>query len=196
MSEPTPTAQPAAATAAATAPGGTEFAPIQSQEDFDRRIQDRLARERAKYSDYDTLKSAAGEFEQFKEASKTEQQKAIDAAKSEGAQEATGKFTKRIMNAEIKATAASLGFTDPGDAIALFGDTSKITFTDEGPDAEAIKTRLTEIATSKAYLIKAEPGPKVGTRPRAKAGSETDSSNKPTGKSRAAAALREFSGTR
>lgn len=187
--EPTPKAAESAA-------AGTEFTPIQSQEDFDRRIQDRIARERAKYSDYDALKAAAGEFEQFKEASKTEQQKAIDAAKSEGAQEVAGKFTKRIVNAEIKATAAALGFADPGDAIALFGDISKVKVEDDGPDADAIKSRLTDIATNKPYLIKGEAGPSRATRPKPKAGHASDDSNKPTGKSRAAAALREFSGTR
>lgn len=172
------------------------FTPPASQADLDKIIQDRIARERNKFADYDSLKAKATEYDQFKESSKTEQQKAIDAAKAEGAQEVTGKFTKRIVNAEIKATAATLGFSDPGDAIALFGDISTVKIEDDGPDAEAIKTRLTEIATSKPYLLKDAKAPTPpATRPKPKRGSEpTDS--KPSGKSRAAAALREFSGSR
>lgn len=161
-----------------------------TQADVDRIVQDRVGRERGKYADYDDLKA-------FKESSKTEQQKAIDAAKAEGAQEVTGKFTTRIVNAEIKATAASLGFKDPGDAIALFGDISGVKIEDDGPDAEAIKTRLADIAEKKPYLLAAaESAPKVGVRPKPKRGSESTETTKPAGKSRAAAALREFSGAR
>lgn len=187
--------------------GGTEghqqstegtFTPPASQADLDRIIQDRVARERNKFArelaDYDTLKAKATEYDQFKESSKTEQQKAIDAAKAEGANEVTGKFTTRIVNAEIKATAAALGFSDPGDAIALFGDISAVKIEDDGPDAEAIKTRLADIAEKKPYLLKESAPKPPATRPKPKRGSETEP--KPSGKSRAAAALREFSGSR
>lgn len=172
------------------------FTPPATQEDFDRIIQDRIARERNKFADYDELKTKAAEYDQFKESSKSEQQKAIDAARAEGANEVAGKFTTRIVNAEIKATAASLGFSDPGDAIALFGDISKVEIGDDGPDAEAIKKRLGDIAASKPYLLKAETGPKVRTRPTPKRGSDETETPKSSGKSRAAAALREFSGSR
>ena len=176
--------------------GESAFTPPASQADLDRIIQDRIARERSKFADYDDLKAKATEYDQFKESSKTEQQKAIDAAKAEGAQEVAGRFTTRIVNAEIKASAAALGFADPGDAIALFGDISKVKVEDDGPDAEAIKARLSEIATSKPYLLKGESAPKPRTRPKPQRGPESDETNKPSGKSRAAAALREFSGSR
>lgn len=178
------------------ATSGETFTPPASQADLDRIIQDRVARERNKFADYDDLKAKATEYDQFKESSKSEQQKAIDAAKLEGANEVTGKFTTRIVNAEIKATAATLGFSDPGDAVALFGDISKVAITDDGPDAEAIKTKLADIAKNKPYLLKGESGPKVATRPKPKTGSESTETNAPAGKSRAAAALREFSGSR
>jgi hypothetical protein len=160
-----------------------------TQADVDRIVQDRVSREKSKYADYDDLKA-------FKESSKSEQQKAIDAAKAEGAQEVTGKFTARIVNAEIKASAAALGFADPGDAIALYGDTSAVELGDDGPDAKAIKERLEVIAKEKPYLLKGDGNPKVATRPKPKSGSESTETNKPAGKSRAAAALREFSGSR
>ncbi|MDQ0735325.1 hypothetical protein [Arthrobacter agilis] len=169
------------------------FTPPASQADLDRIIQDRVARERNKFADYDTLKAKATEYDQFKESSKTEQQKAIDAAKAEGANEVTGKFTTRIVNAEIKATAASLDFSDPKDAIALFGDISTVEIGDDGPDAKAIKDRLEAIAKDKPYLLKTTGGPAVRQRPKPKQGSES-TETKPAGKSRAAAALREYRG--
>jgi hypothetical protein len=155
-----------------------------TQADVDRIVQDRVARTKASFADYDELKT-------FKESSKTEQQRAIDAAKAEGANEVTGKFTTRIVNAEIKATAAALDFADPKDAIALFGDISDVKIGDDGPDAEAIKTRLADIAKNKPYLLKASAVPPVRQRPKPPSGSDS-TDTKPAGKSRAAAALREF----
>lgn len=41
------------------------FVPIDTQEKFDAAIQKRLDRERAKYSDYDTLKEKAGKYDEI-----------------------------------------------------------------------------------------------------------------------------------
>lgn len=167
-----------------------------TQEQVNSFLADQKRKLQAAFADYDDLKAKATEYDQFKESSKSEQQKAIDAAKAEGAQEVAGRFTKRIVNAEIKATAAALGFSDPGDAIALFGDISEVKIEDDGPDAEAIKVRLTDIAEKKPYLLKEAKGSTPpATRPKPKRGSESTDTKQP-GKSRAAAALREFSGSR
>lgn len=57
-----------------------EFEAITSQEDFDARIQARIARERAKVpTDYEELKAAATELSQIKEANKTEAEKREEA---------------------------------------------------------------------------------------------------------------------
>lgn len=55
------------------------FAPIESQEDFDRRIQERIARERAKFGDYDELKSKAQKLAEIEDRDKSELDKAIEA---------------------------------------------------------------------------------------------------------------------
>lgn len=55
-----------------------EFQAIESQEDFDKAIQARIARERAKFSNYDQLKADAAELAQIKESQKTEAQKATE----------------------------------------------------------------------------------------------------------------------
>ena len=52
------------------------FTPIETQEDFDRAIRERIERERAKYSDYDELKAKAAKFDEAEEARKTELEKA------------------------------------------------------------------------------------------------------------------------
>lgn len=48
-----------------------EFEPITSQEDFDKRLASRLERERAKFADYDDLKSKATKFSEYEDAQKS-----------------------------------------------------------------------------------------------------------------------------
>lgn len=62
------------------------FEPISSQEDFDKAIQARIARERAKFADYDELKTAKAELDTIRESQKTEaqkQQEELEAARQE-----------------------------------------------------------------------------------------------------------------
>ncbi len=56
-----------------------EFQPITSQEQLNALLGDRLARERAKFADYDELKAKATKFDQAEAASKTELEKAVEA---------------------------------------------------------------------------------------------------------------------
>lgn len=54
----------------------SDFQAITSQEEFDKAIQARIARERAKIpTDYDDLKAKAAEFEKWQESQKTEAEK-------------------------------------------------------------------------------------------------------------------------
>lgn len=53
-----------------------------TQAELEAIIGDRLARERAKYADYETLKGKAAKFDEAEEASKTELQKAQDQLKN------------------------------------------------------------------------------------------------------------------
>lgn len=76
-----------------------EFQAITSQEDFDKAIQARLARERAKFTDYDDLKAKADKFKEFEDAQKTEAQKA---------QERLDAAEKRAVELELKATRAEV----------------------------------------------------------------------------------------
>ena len=60
----------------AETPAASGFEPITSQEQLDKLITARLAREKAKYADYEDLKAKAAQFDQIEEANKTELQKA------------------------------------------------------------------------------------------------------------------------
>ena len=51
-----------------------------SQEDVNRIVGERLARETAKYADYESLKEKAGKYDEMEEANKTELQKAQEKA--------------------------------------------------------------------------------------------------------------------
>jgi len=59
-------------------PAEKAFEAITSQEAFDKAIQARIARERARFADYDELKASADKLKQFEDAQKTEAQKAAD----------------------------------------------------------------------------------------------------------------------
>lgn len=59
-----------------TSPAGDEFKPITSQEDFENRLKDRLARERAKFADYKDVKAKASRLDEIEQANLSEVEKA------------------------------------------------------------------------------------------------------------------------
>lgn len=160
------------------------FKPITSQEEFDKAISSRIQREKAKYSDYEELKSQVSGF-----GSKLEE------AKAEGRSLAESDLASKLFDAEVRAAAIVAGFHDPSDVLAQFGE--RDAFIDGlNVDQKKLGERLTELATQKPYLVKADQlKPKIALKPRL-----SDSQEKrvaPEGKSlRAAAALREFSSKR
>lgn len=132
---------------------GDEFTPITSQDDFNKRISDRIRRERDKFADYDDLKKKAEAHDAAAEAAKTEAEKAVDAARVEGEKTATEKANARIVRAEAKALAATAKFRDPADAVA-FLDLSKVTVNEDGDvDAKALGVALADLAKEKPYLV-------------------------------------------
>jgi hypothetical protein len=67
-------------TTAPTSGGGDEFKPITSQDDLNRIITERIARERSKFSDYPDLKAKAEKFDELDAANKSEIEKATEKA--------------------------------------------------------------------------------------------------------------------
>lgn len=82
-------------------PAESKFEAITSQEDFDKAIQARLARERAKFSDYDELKAKADRLAQIEESQKSEAQKQQEAL--EKAQRELAELTVAKTRAEVAA---------------------------------------------------------------------------------------------
>lgn len=80
---------------------GKEFQAITSQEDFDKAIQSRIARERAKFQDYDQLKASAEKLREFEESQKTEAQKAQE--RLEAAEKRAATLELQAARAEVAA---------------------------------------------------------------------------------------------
>jgi len=165
------------------------YAPPATQAELDRIVESRLARERAKFADYDDLKSKVGEYETWQQSQLSEQEKAVQAARDEGRQEAATQYERKLVSTEVRMQASALGFHDPADALAQLGD--ELPMKDGEPDVDAIKAALAEIATNKPYLVKGadrEPIIPKG-RPKLPVGEKRTTQD---GKGRAAAALRQL----
>jgi hypothetical protein len=96
--------------------GGDSYTPPASQADLDRIISDRLARERAKFADYDDLKAKASKLDEQEQASKTELQKAIERAEA---------AEKRAATNELAALKASVAAEKGVPASSLAGSTKE-----------------------------------------------------------------------
>jgi hypothetical protein len=141
---------------------GGGYKPPATQADLDRMISDRLARNNEKFSDYADLKKKAEAHDATLEAAKSDADKAIDAARTEGEKSATEKANGRLIRSEARALAASANFRDPSDAVA-FLDLTKVTVGDDGEvDEKAIAEQLKTLAESKPYLV--DDGKKVGPK--------------------------------
>lgn len=69
-------ATPEGGTDSGETPAADEFKPITSQDDLNAVIKDRVARERAKFSDYTALKAKAAKADEYEKANQTEAEKA------------------------------------------------------------------------------------------------------------------------
>ena len=125
-----------AAGATTNAQGGGEQQPEQrtlTQQDVDRIVSERLARQKAQYADYDDLKAKAAKLREFEEAQKTELQKAqerLDKIERER-DEAIAKSTDRMIRAAFLAAATKAGAVHPSDVYAL-ADVANVTIDDDG----------------------------------------------------------------
>lgn len=119
-----------------------------TQADIDRIVTGRLAR----FHDYDELRARAEAAANA--VAPDEVERTVAAARTEAEAQAVARFAPRLAAAEIRAVAATLGFRDPADALAQYGDLSAVAVDAEGQvDATAVRTRLDEIAKAKPYLL-------------------------------------------
>lgn len=69
-------AAPEGGTTSGETPAADEFTPITSQDELNKVISDRIARERAKFGDYKDLKAKAAKLDEIENANRTEAEKA------------------------------------------------------------------------------------------------------------------------
>ncbi len=137
-------------------PAGGGNAPTTfAQADVDRIVQDRIARERAKFSDYDDLKTKAAKLADLENQSKSDQEKAVEKARKEADDAARkdegGKWSQRIVRAEVKALAGGK-LADPADAVAML-DLSEFKLDDTGNvDPKAVEAAIDKLLEAKPYL--------------------------------------------
>lgn len=134
-----------------------------TQDEVDRVVSDRLARDRRerpeKPADYDQLKERASELETKVSELEGQRQQDVEAARNEAAQEVTQKYAGKVLDAEIRAAAVAKGFRDPGDVLTQIGDTADLWGEDGALNADALAKRVGDIATAKPYLLAVEPTP-------------------------------------
>lgn len=119
--------------------GGDNYTPPATQDELNRILNARLAREREKFKDYDQLKADAAELQRIRDEKKTPDQKAIDDAKAEGRAEALALLgQERFKNALDKALVGRV--PDVGALLDL--DRSQF-IKDGSVDADALKTWVT-----------------------------------------------------
>jgi hypothetical protein len=151
--------------------GGKQFTPIATQEDLDRIIGQRLAREQAKYANYDDLKVKAEKFDQAQVAAQTAEQR-IEAEKTAIATE------RDTLASKVAALSAAITHRlTPEDAAAL-----------EGVPADRVEALAERLA---ANAVKTTTPPPTRRPPKSGVTTGDDSS----GKERAAQALRGYSTT-
>lgn len=115
-------------------------------------------------------KAAQAELDKLREASMSEQEKAVAQARAEGRAEAFTQANERLLRAEVRAQAAGK-LADPADAVHLLDVMSFMD--DKGEiDSKAIGSAIDALVKTKPYLSakpgngSGEGGPRGGTPPK------------------------------
>lgn len=137
-----------------------------TQADLDRVVAERLAR--AKPKDYDDLKTKAAEFDKLREASQSDLEKAVAAARKETEDAIRGEVRRERVLDRVEVLAAK-DFADPEDArLRLEKRADDFVGKDGAVDAEAISAALTALLKDKPHLAakSSRPSGDVGQGPR------------------------------
>lgn len=142
------------------------------QEDVDRIVRDRLARQKAQFSDYEDLQAKASQFDELQQASKTELQKATERA--DAAEKAKKDFQERVTESLLRSAVvveATKRDVDADVAVAMI-DRGTIEFDDTGTPTN-IASVMDSLLEAKPFLAGQTTTPKrsadLGARPGATA---------------------------
>lgn len=116
-----------------------------TQEELDRIVGERVAREARKYQGYETYKAA---YEQ--------QDARLEQVRAEAADAAARKYGERLARTTVEAAATAAGFHDPSDVL------SHVNLADvlqgDQVDTAKVEAQLKDLATAKPYLVASTTG--------------------------------------
>lgn len=152
-----------------------------SQSEVERMVEERLIRERKKYSDYDDLKTKAGKWDQAEAANATDMEKAVKKAVDEAVTGVRQSTDQKLITAEVRALAAAAKFHDPAVAATL-ADVSGIKVAEDGTvDSAAAEAAVKAVAAKYPYMLAADDGKNTKT-PRRDPGQGPRAGEKPDGR--------------
>jgi hypothetical protein len=105
--------------------------------------------------------AAEEELRKIREANQTDQERALNAAREEGRQQAATVANVQLVRFATQAAAATAGFADPMDAVAwLQSRAGEITVTAQGAvDEAAVTAMVKKLAEEKPYLLAQQQNP-------------------------------------
>lgn len=99
--------------------------------------------------------------EELEAANQSETEKAVAAARKEGAVEARKAADARLVRAEARALAAESRFRDPARVVRLLDGLDDVTVGEDGAvDTDAIQRQLTELSKEAPYLVASDDSPR------------------------------------
>lgn len=136
-----------------------------TQADLDKIVQERLARERQKFTDYDDLKAKATKLDELEQERKTELEKLQERAERAEADRTRAEERARSALTRAAVVAAASGkVVDPEAAFVLL-DQSQIVYDDDGL-ATNVAELIDSLLEAKPYLAAStEPSSPSGERP-------------------------------
>jgi hypothetical protein len=156
MSEPTIiTTDPNAAVTTTTVTAPVEFTPPASQADLDRIVNERLAREKKKFADYNELKTKASKLDELTASQQTELEKAVAKALDEG--KTAGRKEAATIVAAARLEAALTGLVPDPRSIVEDLNLTKFVTDDGEVDEDAVKALREKYAATTGTTA---PGPR------------------------------------
>jgi len=135
--------------------GNTVTDKVFTQAEVDRVVGERLARERTKYQDYDSLKEKAEKFEELQAETQTELEKAVTKARKDERAKAVEEYeTERRQNRlQVEVANHARELADVDDVVMNLRNSDAQLFTNEGQvDSEACGKALTDLLERKPHL--------------------------------------------
>lgn len=124
-----------------------------TEEQVNRIVQERLARQKAQFKDYDELKDRAARLQELEDAQKSELEKAQERAVQleKQAADAAARAQDAVLRSAVVAEAARKNVVDPDAAVALLNKESLVLGDDGAPTN--IAEAMDELLKAKPYLV-------------------------------------------